>query len=281
MLRFACIALVSLVVSAAALASGTATVYLESPAAGQTVAPGTAIAWSIKVSVSTGDNLGLALISADLVQDPNNPAKFDIPPGDAASIPAIMSGFNRPGGITNPGEGGAPSGYIGVQRVASGQTYKNLIQIGGGQNTFGQAGTGFGTDPNVEGGIGQSGQQLVLSGTFNAPATNGVYTFRLENVLVNVLDTLNTPPNFSQVSAATVNTSAASFSFTVGPTACIGDTNCDGTVGFGDINPFVAGLTGGPMCNPLNFDINQNGTVGFDDINPFVALLSGGGGPCP
>ncbi len=65
------------------------------------------------------------------------------------------------------------------------------------------------------------------------------------------------------------------------PPVCVGDTNCDGVVGFGDINPFVAGLTGGPMCNPDNFDINQNGTVGFDDINPFVALLSGGGGPCP
>ncbi len=66
-----------------------------------------------------------------------------------------------------------------------------------------------------------------------------------------------------------------------GPAVCIGDTNCDGVVGFGDINPFVTGLTGGPMCNPDNFDINQNGTVGFDDINPFVSLLSGGGGPCP
>ncbi len=64
-------------------------------------------------------------------------------------------------------------------------------------------------------------------------------------------------------------------------TACVGDTNCDGVVGFGDINPFVAGLTGGPQCNPANFDINGNGTIGFDDINPFVALLSSGGGPCP
>ncbi len=66
-----------------------------------------------------------------------------------------------------------------------------------------------------------------------------------------------------------------------GPAACPGDTNCDGVVGFGDINPFVAGLTGGPQCNPANFDINGNGTIGFDDINPFVALLSAGGGPCP
>ncbi len=66
------------------------------------------------------------------------------------------------------------------------------------------------------------------------------------------------------------------------PPVCIGDTDCDGFVDFGDINPFVAGLTGGPMCNPGNFDINGNGTVGFDDINPFVAYLSAHQGEaCP
>ncbi len=68
----------------------------------------------------------------------------------------------------------------------------------------------------------------------------------------------------------------------VGPATCVGDTNCDGVVSFGDINPFVAGLTGGPLCNPANFDINGNGTVGFDDINPFVAYLSAHQGEtCP
>ncbi len=66
------------------------------------------------------------------------------------------------------------------------------------------------------------------------------------------------------------------------PPACIGDTNCDGFITFGDINPFVSGLTGGPLCNPANFDINQNGTIGFDDINPFVAYLTGHQGEaCP
>ncbi len=64
--------------------------------------------------------------------------------------------------------------------------------------------------------------------------------------------------------------------------ACPGDTNCDGVVSFGDINPFVAGLTGGPLCNPANFDLNANGTIGFDDINPFVAYLSAHQGEsCP
>jgi hypothetical protein len=61
-----------------------------------------------------------------------------------------------------------------------------------------------------------------------------------------------------------------------------GDLNCDGTVSFGDINPFVLALTSPieygnmyPGCPILNGDINNDGTVNFGDINPFVALLTG------
>jgi hypothetical protein len=60
-----------------------------------------------------------------------------------------------------------------------------------------------------------------------------------------------------------------------------GDLNCDGAVGFGDINPFVR-LLGDPAgwqaaypdCPIENGDINSDGLVNFGDINPFVALLS-------
>jgi hypothetical protein len=64
----------------------------------------------------------------------------------------------------------------------------------------------------------------------------------------------------------------------------IGDLNCDGSVDFGDINPFVLLLsneagyrTAFPNCIRINGDINNDGTYGqgsFGDINPFVALLS-------
>ncbi len=61
-----------------------------------------------------------------------------------------------------------------------------------------------------------------------------------------------------------------------------GDLNCDGSVDFGDINPFVLRLSNPaayqatfPDCPDANGDINGNGSVGFDDINPFIALLSG------
>lgn len=267
---------------------------LESSIAGQSLKPGDPVDWTIKVTVSTGDNLGLALVTADLVQDAGNPAKLDIPPGDPNSIPAVMIGFNRPGGITNPGEGGAASGYIGVQRGDAGEM--NLIQAGGAQNTFGQPGSIFGTDPDVDGGIGQSGPQVILSGSFNAPATQGAYTFRLANAKANVLTAINTPPDFSPVAAATVNLDNASFTFNVGDlTICPGDLNCDDQIDFADINPFVLALSNWqawkqtyPDCPEKNADINGDGLYGgpngFGDINPFVALLASGGGnpiPCP
>jgi hypothetical protein len=60
-----------------------------------------------------------------------------------------------------------------------------------------------------------------------------------------------------------------------------GDVNCDGTVSFADINPFVLALVDGeaykrayPSCWPQNADINDDGSVDFGDINPFVALLT-------
>jgi hypothetical protein len=67
-------------------------------------------------------------------------------------------------------------------------------------------------------------------------------------------------------------------------TALTGDTNCDGTIDFGDINPFVLLLTDHvawvqlfPNCDWHVGDCNGEGWVDFRDINPFVALLTGGG----
>jgi len=67
------------------------------------------------------------------------------------------------------------------------------------------------------------------------------------------------------------------------PQYAVGDLNCDGVVGFGDINPFVLAMTSPgsyqemyPNCDIDLADINGDGTVGFGDINAFVALLTGG-----
>jgi hypothetical protein len=55
-------------------------------------------------------------------------------------------------------------------------------------------------------------------------------------------------------------------------------------VDFADINPFVLALTDHdayvaeyPCCDYYNGDCTGNGFVDFGDINSFVALLSGGG----
>ena len=61
-----------------------------------------------------------------------------------------------------------------------------------------------------------------------------------------------------------------------------GDANCDGTVNFGDINPFVLALSSPgsygqqyPQCNLATADMNGDVQVDFADINPFVAALAG------
>ncbi len=66
-------------------------------------------------------------------------------------------------------------------------------------------------------------------------------------------------------------------------TSAPGDLNCDGTVDFSDINPFVLYLSNFAAwqatyagCPAENGDINGDGVFpDFGDINPFVALLTG------
>jgi hypothetical protein len=62
----------------------------------------------------------------------------------------------------------------------------------------------------------------------------------------------------------------------------LGDVNCDGSVNFGDINPFVLLMTSlvqwqqtYPDCLLANGDCNQDDQISFGDINPFVLLLTG------
>ena len=69
-----------------------------------------------------------------------------------------------------------------------------------------------------------------------------------------------------------------------GTTSC--DSNCDGAVNFGDIDPFVVAITEGPAawsdlvggaCDYVCAnDTNGDGAVNFGDIDPFVACITGG-----
>jgi len=61
----------------------------------------------------------------------------------------------------------------------------------------------------------------------------------------------------------------------------LGDVDCDGTLDFEDINPFVLALSNPaayadafPGCPLENRDINGDGQCDFADINPFVALFA-------
>jgi hypothetical protein len=65
-----------------------------------------------------------------------------------------------------------------------------------------------------------------------------------------------------------------------------GDLNCDGSVDFNDIDPFVAALIGQenyeqsyPDCEYTLADISQDGSVDFNDIDGFVECLVNNG--CP
>ena len=68
-----------------------------------------------------------------------------------------------------------------------------------------------------------------------------------------------------------------------GPLCETGDVNCDGSINFGDIDPFVLAITDElgynaayPECDRNCADVNDDGNVNFGDIDPFVALITGG-----
>jgi hypothetical protein len=275
-------ALLAALLGGAAAGQPAVTVAIESPQAGSSVAPGATVTWIIRYSVSAADNLGLALLCCDLSQDAGNPALFDLPP--AAGVPAEMTNFSRPAGIANRGEGGATTGYIGVQRGPAGQ--RNLVQIGGAQNTLGQAlppGSGIAENAIVIPGVGQSGAVVLASGSFAAPSTPGTYTLRLSNGIANVLTAFNAPPVHSPVAAATVSFAPATISFTVSA-LLRGDLNCDGLVNNFDIDPFVLALSDAagyaaqyPDCNIDNADIDGDGAINNFDIDPFVDCVANGG----
>lgn len=258
----------------------TVTVSLTSPQDTATVEPGAAITWSIGFTVSTGDNAGLALLVTDLIQDPNNPELIDIPP--AGAVPGAMTNFSRPAGISNPGDGNDPTGYVGVQRGAMGAQV--LRQIGGAQNGFGQAltmGSGVAESAAVVAGVGQSGSVTLASGTFNAPSTAGEYTYSLANVVANVFSSVNAAPTVSPAVSATASVAAGSISFTVsGDVPCFGDIDDSGTVDLADLAGLLASFgtsTGDPGFN-ADADLDNSGTV---DLGDLAGLLSVFGTPCP
>lgn len=268
----------------------TVTFTLESSSSGQTVLPEATIDWTVLANVPTGDCDGLAFVCVDLIQGPANPSFFDLPPADG--VPTAMDNFSRPLGVSNPGEGGAATGYVGVQRSPEGQTYVDLIQIGGAQNTFGEAlppEQGAGQSAAVVAGIGQGGTpQVIAFGSFPAPSAAGVYTLQLDGAKVNVLAAGGPPPTGEHwpTLEADVDLSAALFTFEV-QTVLRGDMNCDDVLDVNDVPHFVQAMVdpagydadhdGDPYlaCARYRADMNTDTLKDGDDIQLFAdALLS-------
>ena len=70
-------------------------------------------------------------------------------------------------------------------------------------------------------------------------------------------------------------------SATIPPSACPGDTNCDGLINNGDIDPFILAITepalyaaAYPECDVFSADCNSDGLINNGDIDWFVGLLS-------
>lgn len=260
-------------------ASGAGIVSLDliSPQDNQTVAPGQRIDWRIEFEVSSDDNAGLALLLVDVVQGVFNPELIDIPP--AGTTPVDMLKFDAPAGFSN-----VPSGYGGVLVGNIGE--RNLRQIGGAQNTFGQPGQIMGQDATVEGGVGQSGPVVLAEGFFSAPSVAGIYSFQIETAVANTLEAVNAPPNASPVSPAATVFEAPFFSFEVDPSiVLLGDLNCDGAVDQQDIEPFVLAVIDTasyastyPNCDASRANINGDAANDGLDVGGFVTCLLGG---CP
>jgi len=242
------------------------------------VLSGSAVTWSIVVNVGSAANFGLAGVSVDLVQEPSNPQQFDILA--ASGVPSTMAGFSRPAGISNPGQGGAGSGYGGTQVGVAGS--KNLQQIGGAQNICGVSGGSIGQDLQVDAGVGhQTGGQLIASGSFAAPCTRGTYVVSLSNGFATVLLSVGSgsPPAPSLVSAADVAL-GSSISFTVVDGCDSADFDGDGDTGTDlDIEAFFACIGGNCCLMCGDADFNNDCDVGNDtDIEAFFRIL--GGQPC-
>ncbi len=176
-------------------AAGKVFFSLRSPSAGQEVPPGARVDWTVSLRV-TGPNQGLALFSADLRQDTANPELFDLPP--AAGAPAPMAAFDRPLGFTNPAADPWSSAYGGLSRRLDG-SHRDLLQMGGAQNTFGVPGPCLGPAADLCQGqatevvwlVGRRGGVLAATGSFVLPATPGLYTFYLDAARANVLTGLS------------------------------------------------------------------------------------------
>jgi hypothetical protein len=229
------------------------------------VEPGALVEYQIVGELSDMDHQGLALFSLDL--------EFDggaLPQADAPTA-APMTNFDRNLGITNPaGYGGTDVGGI-------------LRQIGGGQNTINNPGPpDYPEFPVAETIIlnvaTQGSPEVLATGSFTAPMTEGTYNLMASDVVANVVKTGETGDPFWAVEAATpgmitnlVITVALSEEIQI-----VGSTPVDGAIDARrPFDPNDPGTTFGWSSIELDFDGDVSGLVPADFMlteNPAGAL---------
>ncbi len=158
-----------------------------------TVAPNAAVAFKVEGVLNDNLNEGLALVGFDLHLTGAGgsgttplPANAVVAPTGTVSCANPMRAFVKPEGITNP------AGYGGTLIAG------DLVQVGGGQNTIKNSVDNPACAPNCAPfpigtpilGVAQPavcGTAVVATGSFNAPATPGVYTLQVLNGFANVI----------------------------------------------------------------------------------------------
>jgi hypothetical protein len=229
------------------------------------VEPGAVITYEIVGELSDSAHQGLALFGLDL--------EFDggaLPQADAPTMEP-MTNFDRNLGITNPaGFGGTDIGGI-------------LRQIGGGQNTINNPGPPdypeFPVAETIFLNVATAGSPEVLaSGSFTAPMTEGTYNLMASNVFANVIKTGETGDPFWATEAA-VEGSIANLVITVTLSEeiqIVGSTPADGIIDARKpFNSDDAGITYGFDRIELDFDGDVSGLVPADFMlteNPAGAL---------
>jgi len=245
-------------------ADGTVVFDLSSSLDGAIVLPGTVVHWTVTAKVTTGDNVGLALAMFEFVQDPNNPALFDLPPGDRA--PEAMKGFDLPWGVANRGR--RSSAYGGKQVGQPGAA--NLVQIGGAQNTLGAPLGSIGLDTDVDAGVGQASDgQVVATGSFVIPSTPGTYTFSILRPQANTLVRIQPAPEPSVVAWAQALVGSKVIRIRV---ECAADFTRDGKVNLFDFLDFSE--TFGEQ--DARADLDGSGVLDVFDFLTFVNAFNAG-----
>jgi hypothetical protein len=256
----------------------------------------------------TSNNVALTIsVAAALTAQPGNQTVCS---GGSASFSVTASGTPAPTyqwrkGTTNLPNGGSISGAttatLTINPTAAGDaatTYNCAVTNSCGSATSNNAALTVNVGPSIttqpEGQALTSGSPAVFSITASGTPSPG-YQWRKNAVPLtdggsisgSTTATLTITPaaaadagNYDVVLTNTCN----SVTSAQAPFWQRGDLNCDGTISYADINPFVLALSGQaayeaqyPNCNWLNADCNADGAVSYADINPFVQLLSGGG----